>query len=259
MKIIFTIAFTCINLLGSIFPIMAQPSSLSKPKAPTFSTNFIATRFVPPPPPPGPPPSGRLRGGAKRDRCPQVEPPLTALAPSTEQSGSIVNVWGLTTVDRPTFWFYVPYSKSSDYPSDFVLLDAKNKPVYTTPVTLPEKPGIVAVPLPGNAPPLQVGQRYRWFFNVNCGNTVQQSPPIYVQGVIQRVDPSPDVAQQLQTAQPRKRVAIYAQNGYWYETATTLAQLITQNPQDSSLLNEWRSLLGSIGLSDIGDKPIVAK
>jgi Domain of Unknown Function (DUF928) len=254
MKIIFAVAFTCVNLLGVISPLMAQTSPLSKPKTP-----IVATNFEPPPPPPGPPPGGRIRGGAKRDRCPQVQPPLTALAPSTEQAGSIINVWGLTTVERPTFWFYVPYSKSSDYPADFVLLDGKNKPVYSTPVTLPEKPGIIAVKLPENVPSLQVGQRYRWFFNVNCSGKGEQSPPIYVQGAIQRVDPSAAVAQQLQTAQPRQRVTIYAKNGYWYETATTLAQLIVQNPQDSSLLNEWRTLLGSIGLSDIGDKPIVSK
>jgi Domain of Unknown Function (DUF928) len=238
MKIIFTIAFTCVNILGFISPIMAQSSPLPRPKTPA-----VAIRFEPPQPPPGPPPTGRVRGGAKRDRCPQVEPPLTALAPFSEQSGSVVNV---------------PYAKSDAYPTDFVLLNEKNKPVYSTAIALPEKAGIIGVTLPGSVPSLEVGKRYRWFFNVDCSKG-GQSPPIYVQGEIQRVNLSPTVAQQLERAQPRQRVAIYAQNGYWYETATTLAQLVLQNPQDSSLQKEWRDLLGSINLGDVGDKPIVGK
>lgn len=76
--------------------------------------------------------------------------------------------------------------------------------------------------------------------------------------MVQRVNLSPAVAQQLQTAQPRQKVAIYAENGIWHEAINTLAELRQQNPQDVSLQTQWKDLLEEIGLGDISGVAIVS-
>jgi hypothetical protein len=222
--------------------------------APIYITQDI--NFTPPPPPLDPPPGGRLRGGARRDTCPVVKPELTALVPSNQQPPSVTNVWGLTTATHPTLWFYVPYTKDVDYFTEFVLQDEDSETIYQQAIALPNQPGIIGVSLPNNAPPLVVDKRYRWFLTINC-NQQKQSPPIYVEGVIQRVNLNQNITQKLQTATPLQQVAIYAENGIWHEALTTLAKLRQQNLEDPTLKTQWRNLLNSIDLDDVAEELIL--
>ncbi|WP_238360609.1 DUF928 domain-containing protein [Iningainema tapete] len=217
----------------------------------------VAVRLVMPSPPPGRPPGGRLRGGAKRGMCPVAAPMMTALVPFTQPSPGVVNVWGLTTVERPTLWVYVPYIKGSASTAEFVLQDDEDaNPIYQTNIALPDAPGVIGISLPASAPGLKVGKPYRWFVNVYCDPQKPDSL-IYVEGMIQRVNQSQAIAQQLKSAQPKQQVDIYAQNGLWYDAITTLAQLRQKNPQDGTLVAEWKDLLDSVGLSDVAAKPLV--
>lgn len=229
-----------------------QTSGLATP-APIYIAQNIS--FDPPPLPPDPPPGGRRGGGARRDTCPVVTPELTALVPSYQQPASVTNVWGLTTETHPTLWFYVPYTQDVNYFTEFVLQDEESETIYQQAIALPEKPGIISVSLPNNAPPLDLEKRYRWFLTINC-NQQKQSPPIYVEGVIQRIDLNQKITQQLQTATSLQQVAIYAENGIWHQALTTLAKLHQQNPEDTQLKTQWRNLLNSIGLDNIAEEPI---
>ncbi|MCG6137795.1 MAG: DUF928 domain-containing protein [Nostoc sp. LLA-1] len=232
-----------------------QTLSLATP-APTHIAQAI--NFIPPPPPADPPPGGRLRGGARRDTCPAVKPELTALVPSNQEPPSVTNVWGLATETHPTFWFYMPYTKDVDYPTEFILQDEDLNPIYQQAIALPDQPGIISISLPSNAPPLALETRYRWFLTINC-NQQKQSPPIYVEGVIKRIDLNQKITQELQTATPLQQVAIYAKNGIWHEALTTLAKLRRQKPQDATLKTQWRDFLNSIGLDDIAEEPILGE
>ena len=214
-------------------------------------------RLVLPPLPPGPPPGGRIRGRAKRGSCPIMETDLTALVPFTQTNPTVVNVWGLTTMERPTLWVYVPYTKSFAYPAEFVLLDDESSPVYHTSITLPDMPGVIGVPIKATVPPLTFGKQYRWFFNVYC-NQQPSNTLIYVEGVIQRVTLNQATVQQLQIAPPEQQIAIYASNGIWHDALTTLAQLRQQNPQDERLKTKWKDLLEAISLNDVAQKPIIS-
>lgn len=266
MKLVLAVTLAgCFSLLGNITSVMAQSrqqtatersNSLSQSKPLATTSHKKPLRLVLPPLPPGQPPGGRRYGGARRGMCPVGNPALTALVPLTEKPTSIMNVWGLTTVERPTFWFYTPYAKGSSHPADFVLLDEESNSIYRQDIVLPNEPGVISVSLPTTAPKLSVGKQYRWFFNVYCENQKQQAP-IYVEGVIQRVNLKPAIAHQLQYAQPRQQVAIYASNGIWHEALTTLAQLRQNNPQDATLQQEWQNLLIFVGLGDIAAKPFV--
>jgi hypothetical protein len=185
-----------------------------------------------------------------------VKPELTALV-HYEEKGSVTNVWGLTTLERPSWLFYVPYIKEYGYPAEFVLQDQKSN-IYETAIALPARPGIVRVSLPSTAPALAVNKQYRWYFNIYC-DPQKNSPPIYVEGVIQRVNLSQTIAEQLKTATPIKRFAIYAQNGIWYEAVTTLLELRQKNLQDPALQAQWRDLLTSARLDNVATEPIISE
>lgn len=225
-----------------------------------IKTNPQTVSFSLPSPPPDPPPGGRVRGGARRDTCPQVKPELTALVPFTQEPPSVTNVWGLATKAHPTLWFYVPYTKALAYPTEFVLQDEESNPIYQQAIALPDKPGVISVSLPTNALPLTLSNQYRWFLTINCDQIKQSppAPPIYVEGVIKRIKLNQATIEQLKTATPLQQVAIYAQNGIWHDALTTLAELRQQNPQDAALQTQWRDLLASIGLDDIAEEPIVS-
>ncbi|WP_017654743.1 DUF928 domain-containing protein [Fortiea contorta] len=212
--------------------------------------------FQAPPPPPDSPPGGRVRGGAKRGSCPADAVKLTALVPFTTPTPTVTNVWGLTTKERPTLWLYVPIPKSSAYPAEFVLQDQDSRPIYQQDINLPEQPGIIGVSLPANAPPLAVEKRYRWFFTIYC-DPEKQLPPIYVEGVIKRVNLNQAIARQLKVAQPLQKFSIYAKNGIWHEALTTLAELRQQDPQNTTLQSQWQDLLSSVGFSQEAKHPII--
>lgn len=261
IKLSLALAVGCTSLLASQISSLADSATSKNPvKIQRNSAAIVSTtiHYTPPPPPPEPPPGGRVLGGARRGTCPAFKPELTALVPFTQKTGSAMDVWGLTTVTHPTFWFYVPLPKNSAYPAEFVLQDEAANPIYQTAIALPDKPGVMGVTLPKTVSPLALNKRYRWFFSIYCDKE-QQSPPIYVEGVIQRVTLSQAIAQQLATAKPQQQSAIYAQNGIWYETLTTLAKLRLKNPEDSKLQAEWRNLITSIGLSDVATQPIVSQ
>ncbi|MBW4563394.1 MAG: DUF928 domain-containing protein [Mojavia pulchra JT2-VF2] len=243
--------------LGGTSLVASQTAILATPNPVTFK-HPLGIHFNPPPPPPDPPPGGRVLGGAKRGICPQVKPELTALVPFTQKTSSLTNVWALTTVAHPTLWFYVPDYRNSTYPAEFVLQNEDSNPIYQKAIALPDRPGVIGISLPTTVSPLALNKRYRWFFNIYCDQE-KQSPPIYVEGVIQRVSLSQATVQQLQTAQPQQQAAIYAQNGIWHDALTILAQLRQKNPQNVALQTEWRSLLTSIGLGEVATQSIILR
>ncbi|MBD2346578.1 DUF928 domain-containing protein [Anabaena subtropica] len=233
----------------------ANPSNVNKTPVNTVSKK---TSFAQPPLPSSERrPGGRVRGGARRGSCPSVEPQLTALVPFTQDAPTVTNVWGLTTQAHPTFLFYVPYSQDSAYPAEFVLQDQDANIIYQKAIALPEKPGIISVSLPPDTASLVVDQQYRWFFTVDCDQQ-KPSPPIYVEGVVQRVKLKPTTTQQLATASSLQQFAIYAENGIWFEAANIMFQMLQKNPQDTEIQAQWRDLLTSISLNDIVAKPLVS-
>ncbi|MEH2083444.1 MAG: DUF928 domain-containing protein [Nostoc sp.] len=255
IKLFLVVAFSCTNLLVNLIPVLAKPTPNRSDAKTTLAQ---ATTFTQPPIPPGSPPGGRVRGGAKRGEpaCPTPKIDLTALVPFTLEANSVINVWGQTTVEYPSWFFYVPYTKDSPYTVEFVLQDADANEVYKKAIALPDKPGVIRVSLPSTAPTLAVGQQYRWFFTINCDKQ-QNAPPTFVEGVIKRVNLTQATVKELETAEPLKRYTIYAQKGIWYEALTTLAELRQKNPQNPALKAEWRNLLGSIRLDDVAEEPIL--
>ncbi|MBD2438329.1 DUF928 domain-containing protein [Nostoc sp. FACHB-110] len=245
--------------LGLAFGYAAFLASQMAVAAPIPAKVTLAQKvsFTPPPPPKDPPPGGRVLGGAKRGQCPQVKTDLTALVPFTQEPPNITNVWSLTTAAHPTFWFYVPYAQDFANPVEFVLQDSKLKQIYQKAIALPTQPGIISISLPPDTPSLAVNEQYRWFFTVYC-DKARQSPPVFVEGVVKRVNLDSQITQKLKKATPLQKFAIYAKYGIWHEALTTLAQQIQKNPQDPALEKQWQDLLASIRLDNVAKEPILS-
>lgn len=237
----------------------------AKPAAIAVNSDRLELRLVEPPLPPSGTPVGRRRGAAGRSggNC-TIHLPLTALVPAIEKrvgEGKATYVWGITSAEYPTFWFYVPDSGPSLRSVEFVLQDDQNNDVYRTFVKLPQKQGIVSLSLPSTSTPLKINQNYHWFFKTEMAVSCQQQEPVIVkdavEGWVQRVQPDLNLTSQLKTATQRQQMALYAQNGFWYDALKTLAQLRLQKPEDAALKANWQELLQSVGLSEIASQSLV--
>ena len=211
---------------------------------------------------------GNRTGEASRSRgvCPRVTTPLTALMPVTQGTSGGQNasttptttesVYGLTVVERPTFWFYVPYPLTSSRPVEFVLQDENGNDVYQTQFTESGTvPGVVGLQLPPTVDPLEVGKRYRWFFLIYCN----PEEPTFVEGWVERVELNPTLKNQLdQATTPQQKATVYAEAGVWFEAVTTLAELRRQKPNDQALNAQWLELLQSVDLEAIATEPVTS-
>ena len=239
-----------LSLFSLGFPVQAEANVSLAPLI-SKSIQFKPTNM----PPPG---RGTLRtpyGTGSRGDC-----PVNADLPGLSQ---LVGNRGLdkTVSDRPSFWVYVPYTQAEVSGGRF-LLQTDDTEVYRQEIQLPAMPGIIAISLPETLAPLEVGRSYRWYFEVTCP---QQDPtggaaPATVTGVVERVVPSEELVSELAIAQSvLEQVAAYAENGIWYDTFTTLAQMRQDAPENAELNEIWQEMLRDpgVGLADWADALIV--
>ena len=193
---------------------------------------------------------GRRRGGARRGSCPNTERALIALVPATEVETETLPetyVGGVTTAEHPTLWFDVPYALTDDITAEFVLQDSQGQDVYRTTsaefAAAKQTPGLIDVSVSSEIS-LETGKTYQWYFKVNCGS----DSPSYVQGGIERIAASPEIANQTAAASPLEKAALYQKNAIWYDVVDIIAPLYLAQPNDPSLITAWEELLRSLNL-----------
>ncbi len=252
-KSIFVIALGFASLIGSPEFLLAQSNEQTNSHAQDEEISFNPPAQLEPPNR-GTPKSDK--GTGSRGDClskPSL-PPLQSLAGK--------NHLKLTTSDRPTFWIYVPYTRTEAPYGEFSLQDKDNE-IYRTRFQLPAKPGIVGISLPSNVAPLTVGKQYRWYFDINCSASAEDvdlSTPASLTGIVERVAFSTNFARELKTAsKPLTRIATYAKYGIWYDAVTELAQLRLQQPENRTFKQVWNQLLSDryVNLEEISSEPIL--
>ncbi|MEQ8996943.1 MAG: DUF928 domain-containing protein [Coleofasciculus sp. B1-GNL1-01] len=188
--------------------------------------------------------SGRARGTAMRDEfCVSVtSQPLTALV-SADNLGTTVSAY-------PTLWFYLPLDHSETITkARFVLFDENQRLVLDQTMALPDAPGIVSVKLPETEPPLEVGKRYNWFFQVLCDEQERSRNP-WVSGWVERVEASSELVRQLETLPESEQYRAYLDHGISQEALTQLAW------HRSVHAEPWMSLLGYFKLEGVADAAV---
>lgn len=222
-------------------------------------SNAVALNYNPPPPPNRGAPGNRGEGASRS--CTVNNQPLIALVPSTEQTvdaATLTQVWGLTSIDHPSFWFHLPYDPAQISTIEFVLQTEQDQTIYRASVPLPATAGIMQVQLPSTVDPLEPDQRYHWFFKVRTICQPNQVPMLsYVEGWVQRTRLDPALDSQIAEAAPLQKAALYAENGIWYDALTTLAELKLAAPQDQAIAQDWTDLLNAIGLGNLATQPLI--
>ncbi len=247
-------AFVILDLalwLGSLAAVHAQshPTSIRHPpltpvtsnRSTTSNTNKsrfpIANLQAP----------GNREGGATRGSCPtEGTQRLTALMPEGS-SGRTISAY-------PTLYFYIP--THAEHKAELILRDmASGQSLYRHTVTVAQTPGVVAVPLPTAQAPLETDRLYQWQFRLICDPNDRERD-LTVTGVVQRVEPSPILSQQLATAPPTRKPLLFDQAGIWYEALQSIVELRHSDP--SLATSQWVTLLQEVGLDPIAQKPIVS-
>ncbi|MGL5197148.1 MAG: DUF928 domain-containing protein [Chroococcales cyanobacterium] len=192
-------------------------------------------------------PSTSVGGGSRGDEGtlspggPGLE--AIALLPATQH--------GRTMSARPTFFVYVPPTTTDKV--FFSIQDQAGNHHYQTTLEINGGGSIVSFTLPETAQELEMDTDYLWFFVPLDASGKLQPDSYSVTGWVKRVaaiPTEPDVeALSLATA--------YAEAGVWYDTLTTLAMAQVNQPDNLTLAEEWRSLLGQVGLEAIAATPVI--
>lgn len=187
------------------------------------------------------------KGGASRgSQCAidsqEVARPFIPLIPATNH--------GLTTASHPTLLAHIPATTAQ---SVFLSIQDENEEeIYQSVLPIGNQSGIISLDVPQEAPALETGKTYKWSFALMCDNKLRPDSPI-IEGYIERVQPKPELAAQLEGATPVEMAALYGKAGIWYETIATLAQLREAKPQNQELMNAWDSILNSVGLEKVAN------
>jgi hypothetical protein len=186
-------------------------------------------------------PSGTARGNIVRGPClaDSQEKALISLLDESTYTKPI-----LTIQERPTFLFYLPYSRTPDRTQDgrnysvvtaeFELLDENEKSVLKNQkivFSLPEKSGIVKVKLPSTEASLEPNKEYFWIFRIICDS--------------QDYSANPSVAGWI------KRVRVGSSENLWFDRLEQLAQTRTNH------LDSWTEFLRQFDVQNLAQQEIV--
>jgi hypothetical protein len=252
----FTLACLAVSLFSYPTSVLAQFEGATFSRSVTQTANSSQPeriRFIRAntgnPDPKGTPPTDH--GTGTRGDCPTTKLPLTRLVGSKTLE--------LTASDRPTFWFYVPYTSQEASSGEFFLQDREGNNLYQTQLTLSQSPGIIGFALPSQVKPLMENRFYRWYFSINCpqrqGTSNKFASPAFITGQVQRIKLTSDLKNRLEIAKtPLEKVHIYAQHGIWYDTFTELANLYLNQPQLATI---WADLLKEVDLENFVQEPVI--
>jgi hypothetical protein len=174
----FAIGLGMIISLGISFPLI-----FSQPNISTARQLKQKKKIPPPPAPPsrGVPGNRTVSASMSGNSC---DLNLIALAPqfSPTISSQISenSVWGQTTAQHPTFWFFVPATQSSTQ-LEFSLQNLEED-IYRTNIPTPKQSGIIGVQIPISQQTLQLDRNYHWTLKakVLCGKSTPNR--VYVDG-----------------------------------------------------------------------------
>ncbi|MBW4632426.1 MAG: DUF928 domain-containing protein [Iphinoe sp. HA4291-MV1] len=239
-----------IGLVNDPLKVQANPEQSFQNRI-THTPNLFAQKF----PDNGDPKGRRRTGTSRRDGCPQLKTPITALVPGEEKNNK--SFLGLTVAEYPTFWVYVPELPTNLRSGEFVLQDEQGNDIYRTSLKLPSKTGTIGISLPSRSQyALKQNSKYHWFFRVYCSDSKNKSEYFFVDAWLLRVALTPNLQQQLKTKKSGE-YKVYAANNLWYDAITNLAQLRRTHSDMSTLAEDWTNLFKAVDLEELASAPIL--
>ena len=171
----------------------------------------------------------------------------------TEQYLAVLvpNHVALTTRNQPSLFWYISVPTSAHV--EITINDeASFEPVLETTISKPDKKGIQRLDLSSYNLSLSHGVEYQWFMTI-VPDPERRSKDISATGMIKYIGPSKALTEKLAKANGKEVPIIYAEEGLWYDTLSSMSDLIDANPASKSLRDERISLLEQVGLSKVAD------
>jgi len=204
---------------------------------------------------------GRREGAGTRGPCLIGGEHAVSLLPVVPESQL-----GSTLDGYPTFFWHLPQSKASF--ARFVLYDRyRGQELYRTELSVAGAPGVASFRLPNDGSVkipkagLETGKTYYWTVTLVCMNPVDpgdRSGDLRIQGFVQRVASPQGFQDKLRRATERDLPGIYASQGIWHETLTSLIKLRRDHPTDRAIQSDWASLMQGIKLEQLANAPVVS-
>lgn len=180
-------------------------------------------------------PGNRVGGGTRgtdRDM-----PVIVALVPDHT---------GLTTKGQPTLYWHL--SNPTKYNIEFTLNDEQSiDPIIEVNIKDNGIQGFHAIRISDYNINLKQGVEYQWFVTV-VRDQEQRSKDIIATGLVRRIEPSSTLNRLLNNADKGDMPYIFAEQGIWYDTLSSLSDLIAENPNDRYLIRMRTFLLEQAGL-----------
>ncbi|MEM9214195.1 MAG: DUF928 domain-containing protein [Cyanobacteria bacterium P01_F01_bin.150] len=202
-------------------------------------------------------PKGRAAGGTGRGKCGAYEG-LMALTPVMDGM-----VWGQTTTDQPTLWFYSPAALTPDQTVALVVQDKSDNYLYQTTLELDMEPGLISIQLPnenadavkGSTTVLPVAEPYHWTFFIEC-DPDRIGASVSVSGTFQKIDIEglAPLADDIDVSNVEHAIALaqaYAASGVWHDALTILGELQRTHPSNPKVSATLAALLSQGGLTDL--------
>jgi hypothetical protein len=163
----------------------------------------------------------------------------------------------LTVQAQPSLYWY--QDKATKTVCEITVTEPKDpKPLVMLKTGQSTPAGIHAIRLSKFNVKLEPNVVYKWSVAVVL-DPENRSQDIIANGVIKRIEPSPDLAAKLAAASDQDKAAIYAEGSIWYDALQAISDQIAKDPQDSALRDERADLLKQVGLPGAQMESTVAK
>ena len=177
-------------------------------------------------------------GAATRSAAGSVVPSVIAVVPAHT---------GLTIQEQPVLFWYL--SEPASVPVEISIIDdSQYEPLWQSKVSQPVPSGFHRIRLTDSGLKLEKGKNYKWFVALVL-DPDHRSKDVIAGGVIERVNPSESLNRKLSQSDPLQRVSVFAEEGIWYDTLSTISDLIDARQGDISLENVRTDLLTQVGLN----------
>jgi hypothetical protein len=185
-------------------------------------------------------PANRI-GGGTRGKGEKMT--LTALAPDHI---------GLAATVSPSLCWYV--YRPLDIKIEITLNDEESfLPLLEKQLDIPDKGGIKCIKLSDYGLSLTPRMEYQWFVSVSP-DPEQRSRDIVSGGLLVYKEPTASQAARFSPAKGLELLVAYADEGFWYDSMATLAELIEANPEEKFYRDLETQLLEQGGLKDAAEE-----
>lgn len=163
---------------------------------------------------------------------------------------------GINAAASPKLFFYVPKIKETST-LEFVLRNQKDQLIYETFLST-EGNGIMSVQVPGevNSSLLKADQNYHWYLSMICNNH-QRSRDIVAEGWMRQKALDQNLQEKLNSASSLEKVAIYREQGIWFDALSVLAENLESVTQSKMMRQQWSEMLSSVGLENLASESLI--